>query len=37
MATVANNGDGTYIVTHLRLEQSVTIDSPIPLASGTIW
>ena len=37
MATVANNGDGTYTVTNLRLGSSVTIGSPIPLASAAVW
>jgi hypothetical protein len=45
MAVVSSNGDGTYTVTDLTctsptracLTQQVTIDSPIPLASGAIW
>lgn len=37
MATVMNNGDGTYAVTNLRLFESITIGHPIPLASAVMW
>lgn len=44
MADVVNNGDGTYTVTVVGsmlnpgdIGSSVTIDHPIPLASGAIW
>lgn len=37
MATVTNNGDGTYTVTNMTLGESVTIDHPIPLASAAVW
>jgi hypothetical protein len=37
MALVADNGDGTYTVTNLRLLQQIVIDNPIPLASGAVW
>jgi hypothetical protein len=37
MAIVADNGDGTYTVTNLRLFQQIVINSPIPLASGAVW
>ncbi|MEJ2351041.1 MAG: hypothetical protein P8Y03_14750 [Anaerolineales bacterium] len=37
MAAVANNGDRTYTVTNLTLGSSVTINSPIPLASAAVW
>jgi hypothetical protein len=36
-AMVVNNGDGTYTVTNARLMQSITISSPIPLASAAVW
>ena len=37
MAIVANNGDGTYTVTNLTQGGSVTISSPVPLASAAVW
>lgn len=37
MASVADNGNGTYTVTNLTLGQTVTIDHPIPLASAALW
>lgn len=38
MATVTSNGDGTYTVTNVsRGGETVTIDSPIPLASAAVW
>jgi hypothetical protein len=37
MATVADNGEGTYIVTDMTRGESVTIDRAIPLASAAIW
>jgi hypothetical protein len=36
MATAAN-GDGTYTVTDLTVNSTVTIDHPIPLESAAIW
>ncbi len=37
MANVANNGNGSYTVTNLTRGGSVTINSPIPLASAAVW
>lgn len=37
MASVANNGDGTYTVFNMTRGDSVTIDFPIPLASAAVW
>jgi hypothetical protein len=36
MASVVDNGDGTYTVTNLTLGQSITIDHPIPVASAEV-
>jgi hypothetical protein len=37
MASVVDNGNGSYTVTNQRLGQSVTIDHSIPLASAAVW
>jgi hypothetical protein len=37
MATVVANPDGTYTVTDLTVNSTVTIDHPIPLESAAIW
>jgi hypothetical protein len=37
MASVVDNGNGSYTVTDQRLGQSVTIDHSIPLASAAVW
>jgi hypothetical protein len=37
MASVVNNGDGTYTVTNLTSGGMVILDQPIPLASAAIW
>ena len=36
-AIVMDNGNGTYTVTNVRLNQSITINHPIPLASAAVW
>ena len=36
-AIVKDNGNGTYSVTNARLNQTITIDHPIPLASAAVW
>jgi hypothetical protein len=36
-AVVMDNGDGTYTVTNMMINQSIVIDHPIPLASAAIW
>jgi hypothetical protein len=37
VASIVNNGDGTYTVTNLTLSNSITIDHPVPLASAAVW
>jgi hypothetical protein len=37
MAMVMDNGDGTYTVHDMSVGETVTIDSPIPLASAAVW
>lgn len=37
MASVVNNGNGSYSVTNMRLNEQVEIHSPIPLASAAAW
>ncbi len=36
-AIVMDNGNGTYTVTDMMLNQSIVIDHPIPLASAAVW
>lgn len=36
-AIVMDNGDGTYNVTNVRLNQTITINHSIPLASAAVW
>lgn len=36
-AIVMDNGNGSYTVTNVRLNQSITINHPIPLASAAVW
>ncbi len=37
MASVVNNGNGTYTVINLTQNLTITIDHPIPLASAAVW
>lgn len=37
MATVVDNGDGTYTVYNMTVDESITIDLPIPVASAVFW
>ncbi len=37
MASVRDNGDGTYTVADLSQGLTITINQPIPLASAAIW
>jgi hypothetical protein len=37
MASVTNNGDGTYTVFNMTRGESVTVNFPIPLASAAVW
>lgn len=37
IAAVTNNGDDTYTVINLTLNDAVIIDHPIPLASAAVW
>jgi hypothetical protein len=37
MVAVTSNGDGTYTVADMRSGATVTLTSPIPLASDAVW
>jgi len=37
MANIVNNGNGSYTVTNMRLNEQLEIHSPIPLASAAAW
>lgn len=37
MATVVDNGDGSYTVHNMTVDESITIGSPIPAASAVFW